>query len=312
VPNPFPPFAQLTSKDYQVWQQLIAPTALQDATGTLFEAALASAKDWFSDRVRLALKSRLPQLAPFDALTQIGIERGMPQGLTESGTAYAARLQDAWNAWPWAGTAYGLLHAFFGTGYTNVVIAQVRGGKEFTLDINGALQIFALANGLYETDPLSPLAAAWGSFSWSLANYPSPLWNGFNWAAASYPGAAQAFWSKFDVIFPAPLPASWVSGGVPSTSSSEASFIRSLIAAWKPAQATNNRIVIVLSGRVWGYTPTELWGGFSWTPGLPWGAFNWGPSSTYTNGNTYASPAYAQFGSPGATWGGSSTVNWSA
>jgi hypothetical protein len=229
--NPFPPFQELTSQDFQKYQQQLADTSLQDATGTLFVAAFASMKDFFSDRVRLSLKSRLPGLAPPDALTQIGAERGMPQGGTESGASYAARLLDAWNAWPWAGTAFGLLRAFYATGYTNVVLAQVRGGLVYTLDGTGALVTAAEGNGIWETDPLS-----------------------------SYSPLNQSFWSKFDVVFPQPLIAAWGSGP-PASNSTEANFIRAIISAWRPAHATCNRIVIVTAGRVLGYPIRTLGGG---------------------------------------------------
>jgi hypothetical protein len=141
VSNPTPPFQELTSTAWQAYQQQLSTTQLQQPVGTAIEMALAAQKDFAADRVRMSLKARLPQNAPPDGLTQIGIERGMPQGTSESGSAYASRLQDAWNAWPWAGTAFGLLRAFYATGYTNVVLAQVRGGKQFTLD-TGATNTF--------------------------------------------------------------------------------------------------------------------------------------------------------------------------
>ena len=70
-------------------------------------AALASAKDWAADRIRLSIKAKLPGvgLAPTDALTQIGIERGITQNAGETDVAFAARLLNAWNVWPYAGTA---------------------------------------------------------------------------------------------------------------------------------------------------------------------------------------------------------------
>jgi hypothetical protein len=67
-------------------------------------------------------------------------------------------------------------------------------------------------------------------------------------------------------VFPSPLPASWVSGGVPSSSSNEANFIRALIAAWKPGHATCNRIVIITAGGVWGYSDG------TWGDGGTWGS----------------------------------------
>jgi hypothetical protein len=65
----------------------------------------------------------------------------------------------------------------------------------------------------------------------------------------SYVG--DPFWSRFDVVFPQPLPASWQSGGVPASGSSEANFIRALIKTWSPAHATLNSIIIVTAGGVW-------------------------------------------------------------
>lgn len=232
-----PPFQQLSSQAWQSYHASLATTQLQQPYGNALEMALAAAKDYAADRIRLALKAKLPGLAPPDALSQIGIERGMPQGQSETSAAYAARLINAWNMWPWAGTPYGMLQVFFRTGYTNVVLAQPRGGKLFSLDVNGNL-VTSLA---------SP-----------------PTWT------PTY--TTDPFWSRFDVVFPAPLPASWGGGStVPASNSAESNFIRSIINSWKPGHATCNRIVIVTSGKIWGYPTTQVWGA---------GTGNWGSSTT--------------------------------
>jgi hypothetical protein len=132
-----PRFQQLTSQAWQAYLQQLATTQMQQPVGAAINMAFASQLDYAADRLRMALKAKFPGLAPPDALTQIGAERGMPQGQSESNAAYAARLLDAWNAWPWAGTAFGLLRAFYSTGYTNVVIGQPNGGQVFTLDQGG-------------------------------------------------------------------------------------------------------------------------------------------------------------------------------
>lgn len=197
------------------------PTTHQRPTGQAFQGALGDVEDALIDRAKQAVKARFPLLAPPDALTAIGVERQMPQGPGESWTAYAARLQDAWNTWPWAGTAYGMLRAFWATGYTNVVLAQVRGGNQYTLDAGGNLVISS--------------GATW-----------TPTYVG------------DPFWSRFDVIFPQPLPASWVAGGVPASTSNEANFIRSIAQTWKPGSATVGKITIVTAGRVLGYPVRQL------------------------------------------------------
>jgi hypothetical protein len=217
------PFRQTSKTGYQDYQRQLSPTALLSTNGAAFEAALGSVKDIELDRVFASVKARFPGIAPEDALAIIGAERGIQRGQSETAASYAARLVAAWTSWPWAGTPYGMLSAFRSTGYTNVVIAQPRGGKQFTLDANGVLVIG-------------------GSGTWT----------------PTYVG--DPFWSRFDVLFPSPLPASWIAGGVPASNSAEANFIRALIQAWKPAHATPNRIIIVSSGKVWGYPSTQVWG----------------------------------------------------
>lgn len=225
------PFQQ-TRTVYQDYQAKLSPTALLKPNGAAFEAAFGAMKDAQLERDIAAVKARYPTVAPSDALNIIGADRLMPRGQSETDAAYSARLANAWNTWPWAGTPYGMLQAFRATGYTSVVIGQVRGGKVFTLDASGNLVRSAEGSGIWETDPLS--------FPYSPLN--------------------QTFWSKFDVVFPFPLIASW-GGGPPASSSAEANFIRALIQAWKPGHATCNRIVIVTAGRVLGYPVRTLGGG---------------------------------------------------
>jgi hypothetical protein len=201
---------------YRAWRMSLVPTTHQRPTGQAFQGALGDVEDALIDRAKQAVKTRFPLLAPPDALTALGVERQMPQGPGESAAAYAARLQDAWSSWVWAGTPYGMLRAFWATGYTNVVLAQVRGGYQYTLDAGGNLVVST----------------------------------GGTWTP-TYVG--DPFWSKFTIIFPTPLPASWVAGGIPASTSNEANFIRSIANTWKPGHATLDRIVIVTAGRVLGY-----------------------------------------------------------
>jgi hypothetical protein len=211
------------SGEFRAYRRSLVPTTHQRPTGQAFQGALGDVEDSLIDRAKQAVKARFPLLAPSDALDAIGVERQLPRGPGEQDAAYAARLVDAWQSWLNAGTPFGMLRAFWATGYTNVVLAQVRGGKQYTLDANGALAISS----------------------------------GGTWTPTY---AGDPFWSKFTVIFPSPLPASWVSGGVPSSTSNEANFIRSLISTWKPGHATTDRIIIVTAGRVLGYPATRTLG----------------------------------------------------
>ncbi len=76
--------------------------------------------------------------APSDALPIIGLERGLPRGISEPDSQYRARLTAAWDAWTWAGTPYGMLRAFQLAGYPNVLL-QCQSGKQYQLGAGGTI-----------------------------------------------------------------------------------------------------------------------------------------------------------------------------
>lgn len=223
-----PPIQPPRSGAYHVYQTTppdsggVSTTALMNPAGLALEGALGDLKDYLADKAKMAAQVGMPLQAPSDALPKIGLGRQIPRGINESDASYAARLQGAWSTWPFAGTAFGLLTAFSQTGYPNVVLAQPNGSTFYSLDGSGNL----------------------------IVN------KGVSWTP-SFVG--DPFWSRFDVIFPSPLPASWVSGGVPASNSDESNLIRLLISYWKPAYATCNRIIIITAGSVWDFPGTDLW-----------------------------------------------------
>lgn len=164
-----------TYKDYL---EQLAPPWLQGPRGRRWTRSVGDGLDALVERLKLGVKARFPLEAPEDALGRLGLERGIPRGAVETSEAYAARLADAWETWPWAGTPYGMLRAFRAAGYSNVALETV-GGKQFTLDANGELVADGLPAG-----------------SWAI-------------------DATPAFWSKFQVLFLSPLPANWSVSPVP-------------------------------------------------------------------------------------------------
>lgn len=139
------------STPYRVYQTTpvssggLAPTFLTGPNAQAFEGALGDVKDFLSSKAKMAVQARMPLVAPSDALARIAIERGLQRGATETDAQLAVRCQGAWQTWPFAGTAFGLLQAFYQTGYQNVVLAQVRGGKQYTLD-NGGVNLLRWSN----------------------------------------------------------------------------------------------------------------------------------------------------------------------
>lgn len=157
---------------YKDFLEGIAPSWLLTPRAKRWIRAVGDGADALLGPLKEAVRARMPLVAPEDALAAIGSERGIARGTTESAASYAARLAEAWETWPWAGTPYGMLRAFRAAGYTNVAL-EIVGGRQFTLDANGALVVTGLPAGSWAVD------------------------------------ATPVFWSKFQVLFLQPLPAGW-------------------------------------------------------------------------------------------------------
>jgi hypothetical protein len=125
---------------YQDFRGRLSPTALRNPVGAAFEAAFGSAEDAALDQLAQSVKARLPGVAAADALRWTGGDRQIDRGPTETDAAYAARLQGAFETWPWAGTARGLLRALYDAGYPNTALVQQLGGF-FILDPGGTNQL---------------------------------------------------------------------------------------------------------------------------------------------------------------------------
>lgn len=157
-------------RDYEA-QQLVN-TALQGPQGAAFMRSLGITKDFYAARARQAVKMRFPSFASTDALGAIGDERLIDRGPTETDAAYAARLRDAWNAWTFGGTAFGLLTALTIQGYAPVVMNS---SFQNTLDGNGNLVQVATA---WRRD------LVWNNFTLILPHpWPTRWLSAGNWAA---------------------------------------------------------------------------------------------------------------------------------
>lgn len=117
------PFQQLMSTAWQLYHRALETTELQQPVGDSIQMALAQVKDYFADRVRIGIRERSPLYADPQSLTQIGQDRLLPQGATETTAAYTQRLLNAFVSWPYAGTAYGLLKVLSDTGYAPAFLA---------------------------------------------------------------------------------------------------------------------------------------------------------------------------------------------
>lgn len=222
------------AKTYREFELDCAPPWLLDENGEDWLTASGDAKDALVERAKAGVKARFPLLAPPDALTAIGNERGLPRGPTDTDSSYAQRLVGAWDTWKWAGTPTGVLNALWDAGYTNVVLVTPRR----THTLNGSRQLVTTTLATLRVFP---------------------------------PGAG--FWNTFLVWFPSPFIAAW-SGGAPASSSAEADSVRRLVNRWKPAHAIVVGYVATITGHFWGepgvkWGDTGLkWGpaNVRWTP----------------------------------------------
>lgn len=272
----------------------LAPPSLMLPGGQAVVGATGDLKDNLADRAKLAVLARFPLVAPPDALAEIGLERSILRGPSETDAQYAVRCQNAWQTWPFAGTPFGLLLTLFTLGYPDVYLMPVRGGH---LKLNAArngVDVFPATGGFHTCDARSlPALPPWtphlpvtagqryfpdtktGFFyvvnTGGVTGATPPSWPttvGHTVAEATgviWSCAGVDFWSQFDVLF-SPVPASW-NPTPPASTSDEVNRIRLAIAQWKPAWATCNRIVALVSGGVWGFPTTDVWGGL----GDTWG-----------------------------------------
>jgi hypothetical protein len=259
----------------------LSPTFLQQAGGLALTGGIGDVLDNFADRVKMASQADMPLVAPADALTQIGIERQILRGPTESDAAFAVRCQNAWQTWPYAGTPFGLLLALYNLGYPNVYLMPVRGayatltgittttegGGSWTIDGNavpalpawaattafaaGARTFPKAANGYWYTTPNGGTTGA------SAPVFPTTIGQSVTDAGGvTWTCSGTDFWSRFDVVF-SPVPASW-NPTPPGATSDEVNRIRLTVAQWKPAFATVTRLIALVSGRLLGFPARNL------------------------------------------------------
>lgn len=92
----------------------ISPPWLQTGTAEKFLYSLGLSMDALLDKLNQGVKARFPKDAPPSALPFIGADRLIPQGILESTSSYTTRLQQAFDAWAFAGMNRGVLAQILG------------------------------------------------------------------------------------------------------------------------------------------------------------------------------------------------------
>lgn len=149
------------------FQQLLPPW-LKDDDSLALARGFGDVKDAITRRLQDAILNRFPTYASPEGLALIGAERQIPRGPTDTDAVYAARLVAAWQLWPFAGTATGLLRALHYAGYPNTYVVTRRGWRQhLDADLN-----LATVRGAPYT--LSLPAAIWNAYAlYVLPPYPN-------------------------------------------------------------------------------------------------------------------------------------------
>lgn len=81
-------------------------------------------KDIFVEIGVVGVRSRFINVCPNDALAYHGSERGLVRYVGDTDDGYAQRLNNAWNLWVNAGTAWGMIQQFGFAGFPSVYIRE--------------------------------------------------------------------------------------------------------------------------------------------------------------------------------------------
>lgn len=96
---------------YTDWQADAAPVWLQRPSGRAWNETGGLLKDVVVDAARVATQAAFPLSAPADALSFLGRERSLPRVPADTDETHRETLRDAWELWPFGGTAPGVIAA---------------------------------------------------------------------------------------------------------------------------------------------------------------------------------------------------------
>jgi hypothetical protein len=121
---------------FRDWLVTKIPPLLQvQASLATFARAVGDTFDAMEFKADQAIKQRFPQYTSRGGLSALANERGLPRPLNATDAQHAAKLKDAWNLWPEAGTPFGLLRALTDEGYS--VTLLTKRGNRYTLSSSG-------------------------------------------------------------------------------------------------------------------------------------------------------------------------------
>lgn len=279
-----------SDESYKNYLMTNAPGWFTNGSGEAWLEEHGQIADDTTDRLKAAVKARMPTEAPVDALGHIGAERMIDRGAFEDDATFAERLRQAWEAWPFAGTARGILSQLWAAGYTfsngNPTIVQQNGLAHFLVEeTHGASLGIAPTPDRY-TEGGDGLQLA-------IVELNEHIITGAPWWLFGDDGSAdRAHTSRFMLVFPGQVntdpvdcfPQGWTDAQATLTTSTaptlaEVNAIRRIVNRWRAARSQFIGIVAIESNFIWGWPCRGSGELRRWGDGNVWGggAVFWGP-----------------------------------
>jgi hypothetical protein len=246
---------------YEKWLPAQATPPFRDANGEHLLGMLGKMLDAERDKALQGTLARFPLKGsvdvngiygppPSEALDAMGFDRGIPRAGTETADnggpndlAYAARLNNAWTSWTYAGAHYGVLRALSVAGFItpSAIIVQDNGRYSQLTGVAGTIADLTIGD-------LAICANRAGLPGWTFDHQTN-------------------YFSRFAIIYTS-MPAAL-------NSKSGQTIHNKIVNQWRPGKADFIGTTVITSGRIFGFAASP--------PTLPlWGSVgNWGGAATF-------------------------------
>jgi len=212
------------------WLQLLAPPWLLDDGGRAVLSTIGTQLDRERDLASQGVMARFPEVAPPDALPQIGVDRGLPRAPYDTDASYGTYLRGAWETWGGdpvlaggAGKPAGVIHALKRAGFPVTFAAASNSAGDM-----GATTVVSW-NGRWAQVAADGITPIFGELD-GCPERPGGTQTGW------FDGVETEPWSKFWVLLFAP------GGTVPGLSNDPGNVMKALlnstVATWNRAAAT--------------------------------------------------------------------------
>lgn len=242
-------------------QSLPIPWLVAGANGAKEQLSNGTVLDQQADLIKQAVKARMPDYAPADALPHIGGDRALVQGPSETNANFITRTKTPWDDWARAGTHLEMLVQLYWIGFSGAIVVQQNG---LAYSLSGAPTAGADPTGLLTITNLGTVGATPGLAPNPLYdNNPASKTFNTNGYKKTIPTASQwwtfdektDFCSRFAILFPA---TGGLIAGDGSIGAADLSRLQSIIKTWRRGTQTCVGVYVATVGKMLGWPVRTL------------------------------------------------------